>query len=40
MCAKSSNFAAIFEISNKGGTYEKDWNGIRFACMRRDGAGR
>ena len=29
-----------FLISKKGGTYEKDWNGIGDACMRCDGAGR
>ena len=26
--------------SKKGGTYEKDWNGIGDACMRSDGASR
>ena len=40
MCAKSSNFAAIFNPLKKGGTYEKDWNGIGIACEHCDGAGR
>ena len=40
MCAKSSTFATIFILFKNGGTYEKDWNGIGFACMRCDGAGR
>ena len=39
ICAKNSNFAAIFNLSKKGGIYAKDWNGIGDACMRCDGAG-
>ncbi len=39
MSEKNSNFAAYFLIPKKGGTYEKDWNGICMAGMRRYGAG-
>lgn len=40
ICAKSSNFAAIFNLSKKGGIYAKDWNGISFAGLHYAGKGR
>ncbi len=40
MCAKSSNFAAIFNLFKKGGKYAKDWNGIGFAGLHNTGKGR